>query len=111
MAQLWGWLISLPSRKSNRSLTEKVWAKKSAFRYTWNRGQTSDLIAKPEKDSAIKYKVVIKRDGIVYDGVSLAEANGVFQIFMSESKQSDDLVTLFQDSEIVRQWYCHFEAY
>jgi hypothetical protein len=72
---------------------------------------TSDLIAKPEKDSAIKYKVVIKRDGTIYDGVSLEEANGVFQGCMLESKQSDDLVTLFQDSEIVRQWYCHFELY
>jgi hypothetical protein len=49
-----------------------------------------------------KYTVVVKGGRIIYDGESLSEANSKFELFMSQSNGSEELVTLFQDSEIVR---------
>jgi hypothetical protein len=54
-----------------------------------------------------KYTVVVKGGRIIYDGESLSEANSKFELFMSQSNGSEELGTLFQDSEIVRQWYSH----
>jgi len=56
-----------------------------------------------------KYKVGVKGCGIIYDGESLSEADSAFELFMSQSMESDKMATSFQDSDIVRQWYRHFE--
>jgi hypothetical protein len=53
------------------------------------------------------YKVVVRRGAIIYEGESLSEANRSFENFVSESKESEVLITLFQESKIVRQWYRH----
>jgi hypothetical protein len=58
----------------------------------------------------IKYKVVVRGNGVVYDGESMSEANRRFAIFVARSKKeadrSDpDTVTLFKNYQIVRQWY------
>jgi hypothetical protein len=53
------------------------------------------------------YKVVVRRGAIIYEGESLSEANRSFENFVSESKDSEVLITLFQESKIVRQWYRH----
>jgi hypothetical protein len=63
-----------------------------------------------KKVSVTKYTVVIKGRGIIYDGDSFSEADSAFELFMSQSMESDNIMaTLFQDSDIVRQWYRHFE--
>ena len=56
-----------------------------------------------------KFKVVVKGGGVIYDGESLSEADSAFELFMSQSMESDNMATLFQDADIVKQWYCHFE--
>ena len=58
----------------------------------------------------IKYKVVVRGNGVVYDGESMSEANRRFAIFVTRSKKeadrSDpDTDTLFKNYQIVRQWY------
>jgi hypothetical protein len=55
----------------------------------------------------MNYKVVVRGGTIIYDGESLTEANRSFENFVSQSKELEVLVTLFQDSNIVRQWYRH----
>jgi hypothetical protein len=45
----------------------------------------------------------------IYDGESLSEADRAFEIFKSQSRESDVLVTLMRDTDIVKQWYCHFD--
>ncbi len=57
----------------------------------------------------INCKVVVRGGGTIYDGNSLSEANQTFETFVSLSEELDVLVTLFQDSHIVRQWYSHLE--
>ena len=57
------------------------------------------------KLAMIKYRVVAKGGEIIYEGDSLTEADHAFEIFKSQSRESDVLVTLMQDSDIVKQWY------
>jgi hypothetical protein len=56
-----------------------------------------------------KYRVIAKGGEIIYEGDSLSEADHAFEIFKSQSRESDVLLTLMQDSDIVKQWYRHFE--
>lgn len=56
-----------------------------------------------------RYKVLTKGGGIIYNGESLSAADDAFEVFKSQERQSDELVTLFRDSDIVKQWYCYFE--
>jgi hypothetical protein len=56
-----------------------------------------------------RYKVLVREGEVIYDGESLVEADNTLEAFMSQSKESDALVTLFQDSEIVRQCYRHLD--
>ena len=53
--------------------------------------------------------MVVKGGGSIYDGDSRSEAERAFEIFVSQLRESDDTVTVLQDSDIVRQWYYHFE--
>jgi hypothetical protein len=43
----------------------------------------------------IKHKVVAKGGESIYDGESLSEADHAFEIFMSQLRESDDMVTIF----------------
>jgi hypothetical protein len=62
-----------------------------------------------EKKGSMVYKVVVKGGECSYEGESLSEAEHAFDSFKSQSRESDEMVTMFRDSEIIRQWYCHFE--
>ncbi len=58
----------------------------------------------------IRYRVVVRDEGVVYDGVSLSEANRSYADFVARFKVGadrslSDSVTLFKNYEIVRQWY------
>jgi hypothetical protein len=55
------------------------------------------------------YKVFSKEGEIIYDGELLSEADHAFEIFISQSRESDEMVTVLRGSDIVKQWYCHFE--
>ena len=45
----------------------------------------------------------------IYEGESLSEGECTFESVKSQSRESDKMVTIFRDSEIVKQCYCHFE--
>jgi hypothetical protein len=58
----------------------------------------------------IKYNVVVRGNGAVYEGHSILEADRRFAIFVAQSKieadkSEPDTVTLFKNYEIVRHWY------
>jgi hypothetical protein len=58
-----------------------------------------------EDKGSMVYKVVVKRGERIYEGESLSEAGHAFESFKSQSRESDETVIMFRDSEIIRQWY------
>jgi hypothetical protein len=60
--------------------------------------------------SAIRYRVVVGGLGIVFDGYSSSEAHAQFRIFVGLSKASASRLTagsvsLFPDSEVIREFH------
>jgi hypothetical protein len=60
--------------------------------------------------SAIRYRVVVGRAGIVFDGYSSSEAQVQFRIFVDRSKTAKSRleagsVLLFRDAEIMREYH------
>jgi hypothetical protein len=57
-----------------------------------------------------RHRAPIHTEGeCIYEGESLSEAECTFESVKSQSRESDKMVTIFRDSEIVKQGYCHFE--
>jgi hypothetical protein len=88
--------------KSSLRIEEHLGKTRLSFRKQCQTGEEKRVFV-------TKYKIVVKGGGIIYDGESLLEADRTFETFVSESKKSDEMVTLLKDSDIVRQWYRHFE--